>query len=279
MNNLILCINKDKDITSRDVVNKLCKIFNMNKIGHTGTLDPVATGVLICLTGKYTKLVDYITANDKEYVATIKFGIRTDTLDITGNILEENYNYKINKEIVNDILNSFLGEYSFKVPMYSAVSVDGKRLYEYARCNIKVNTPVRTATIKEIELLSITDDRLKFRCVVSKGTYIRSLIEDICNKLNVIGTMEELVRTRQGSISIDDCYTISDIECNNYKSLELKDILNIKETEMDDILYKKVSNGAILNDNNNNFVLYKYKGNNVALYKYENNVGKLVILF
>ncbi len=150
MNNLILCINKDKDITSRDVVNKLCKIFNMNKIGHTGTLDPVATGVLICLTGKYTKLVDYITANDKEYVATIKFGIRTDTLDITGNILEENYNYKINKEIVNDILNSFLGEYSFKVPMYSAVSVDGKRLYEYARCNIKVNTPVRTATIKEI---------------------------------------------------------------------------------------------------------------------------------
>ena len=278
-NNLILVINKEKDYTSRDVVNKLTKILKNKKIGHTGTLDPMATGVLVCLTGKYTKLVDLITSLEKEYVAEIKFGIKTDTLDITGNILESEQIKTYTIKEINEVLNSFIGTYEQTVPKYSAVSINGKRLYEYARNDIQIELPKRLVEIKEIELLDYHNDLIKFKVLVSKGTYIRSLIEDICNKLNTIGTMSNLVRTKQGKFNIDNSYTLNDIENNNYESLKLEEVLDLEIIELDDNLYKKVINGNKLNIDYNGYVLFKKNDNDIALYYFEDNMGYLKILF
>lgn len=279
MNNIGLLINKDKNLTSRDVVNKLIHILNNKKIGHTGTLDPIATGVLVCLTGKYTKLVDLITTLDKEYIGEIKLGIKTDTEDITGNILETIKVKKYTKEEIIDILNSLVGEYVEEIPIYSAVHVKGKRLYEYARNNEEVILPKREVIIKEIELLDYYDDLIQFRVVVSKGTYIRSLIQTICKSLNTIGTMNNLIRTRQGKFKIENAYTLKDIENNNYKPLKLHDLIDLQEVELDNVLYKKVINGNKLEDNLKGYILYKYNQEDIALYYFENGVGKLKILF
>src|SRR5574344_3031454 len=148
----ILVVNKDKDWSSRDVVNKLNHIFNERKIGHAGTLDPLATGVLVICTGRYTKFVSKLISDEKEYIATMHLGIKTDTLDITGNVIQ--------KEIVNipltrleSVLNSFKCSYEQTVPIYSAVQIDGKRLYDYARKGIEIETPKRIVTIYDIELI------------------------------------------------------------------------------------------------------------------------------
>lgn len=279
MNDIGLIINKDKNLTSREVVNKLTKILNNKKIGHTGTLDPIATGVLVCLTGKYTKLVDLITTLDKEYIAEIKLGIKTDTEDITGNVLENVSVKEYTKEEIMDVLNNLVGEYVEEIPIYSAVHVNGKRLYEYARNNESVLLPKRKVEIKEIELLDYHNELIRFRVVVSKGTYIRSLIQTICNNLNTIGTMNNLTRTRQGKFKIEDAYTLKDIENNNYKFLKIQDLIELSEVELDNILYKKVINGNILEDNLNGYILYKYNNEDIALYYFENGIGKLKILF
>ncbi|MBE6156822.1 MAG: tRNA pseudouridine(55) synthase TruB [Firmicutes bacterium] len=278
MLNKILVINKDKGVTSREVVNKLSKILGIKKIGHTGTLDPIATGVLVCLTGKYTKLVDMITSLEKEYIATIKLGIKTDTLDITGSVLEENYNYEINKEQIVQVLNSFIGEKEQIVPIYSAVHIHGKRLYEYARENKQVELPKRIVYIKEIELLNYQDDLIKFRVVVSKGTYIRSLIKDICDTLNVLGTMDELVRTKQGLFTIENAYNLKNISDNEYQSLKLEDVLDLKMVALDKDLEKKVLNGNKLELNYDGYILFKKDDIDVALYYFEKNIGTLKIL-
>ena len=278
MNEIIL-VNKDSYITSRGVVNKLVKILNTKKIGHTGTLDPMAKGVLVVLTNKYTKLVDLITSLDKEYIATIKLGIKTDTLDITGNILEENNNINLDEFKIKDTLQSFIGKYIEEIPVYSAVHVNGKRLYEYARNNEEVILPKKEVIIYDIELLEYKNDLIKFRVVVSKGTYIRSLINDICNKLNVIGCMNDLIRTKQGIFKIEDSYTLEEIENGNYKSLNIDDVLDLKKVKLDSSLYKKVINGNILELEYNGYVLFKKDNTDIALYYFENKIGKLKILF
>lgn len=279
MKNLILLVNKPKDYTSRDVVNKLSKMLGTKKIGHTGTLDPMATGVLVCLTGKYTKLVDMITSLNKEYIATIKLGIKTDTLDITGNIIEENYNYDITEETVIKVLNSFKGISNQTVPLYSAVHLNGKRLYEYAREGRKVELPKREIVIYDIELLDYKKEVIQFRVNVSKGTYIRSLIADICSKLNVLGTMSDLVRSKQGSFLLENSYTLEEIEKKEYTSLMLEDVLDLEIIELKDDLYKKVINGNKLELNYNGNVLFKKDNEDIALYYFENNLGRLKILF
>lgn len=278
-NNLILVINKEKDYTSRDVVNKLTKILKNKKIGHTGTLDPMATGVLVCLTGKYTKLVDLITSFEKEYIAEIKLGIKTDTLDITGKVLECKQIKTYTIDEIKNVLNSFIGTYEQVVPKYSAVSINGKRLYEYARNNEEVSLPKRMVEIKDIELIDYHEDLIKFKVLVSKGTYIRSLIEDICNRLNTIGVMSDLVRIKQGKFNIDNSYSLNDIENNNFKSLELEEVLELEVIELDDSLYKKVINGNKLNINYNGYILFKKDKLDIALYYFEKNIGYLKILF
>ena len=276
---MILVINKEKNITSRDVVNKLNKILNTKKIGHTGTLDPLATGVLVCLTDKHTKLVDVITSEEKEYIAEIKLGIETDTLDITGNIINENNNINLDINNIKNVLKSFVGKYIEEVPKYSAVKINGKKLYQYARNNVDIELPKREVEIKEIELLDYHDDIIKFKCLVSKGTYIRSLIKDIYNKLNVLGTMNSLIRTKQGKFTIDSSYTLDDVKNNNYRDIPIDNVLDVKYIELDDNLYKKVINGNRLNLDYNGYILFIKDNKQVALYNFLNKEGKLIILF
>jgi tRNA pseudouridine55 synthase len=271
--NGILVINKEKDYTSRDVVNILNKKFMTKKIGHTGTLDPMATGVLVVCLGKYTKLVDKITCYDKEYIATIKLGILTDTLDITGNVIKKNDKKIVDNQVLINTLNSFLGPSIQEVPIYSAVKVNGKKLYEYARSGEQVVLP--KIEIKEIELLENKNGEITFRTIVSKGTYIRSLIRDICDSLGVLGVMSSLIRTRQGNFKISDAYKLKEIENDNYKLLKIEDIFSYQHYELSDDEYKKVSNGAFLKINlNDEYLFMEYKKEIIAIYKKYNDVFK-----
>ena len=273
-----LIINKDVDWTSRDVVNKLNKIFKTKKIGHTGTLDPNATGVMVCLIGKYTKLTEVLTSPNKEYIAVIKLGIKTDTLDIKGNVIETKEIPKLTINKVKEVIASFKGEYLQTVPLYSAIHKDGKRLYEYARNNEKVELPQNKVNIFNIELLEFNNNEIKFKCVVSKGTYIRSLAQSICDKLNVIGTLSALERIRQGKFSIDESYTIEEVENNNYKLLKIPDLLDVKVVKLNLELEKKVMNGNKINGNEEGYVLYTLEEKEIALYHFNNKEGKLILL-
>ncbi len=277
--NFGIVINKEQNYTSRDVINKLNHILNIKKIGHTGTLDPMATGVLVCLVGKYTKLVSLIMDEDKEYIASIKLGIKTDTLDITGNILDTSEIKKCDTLEIENVLNSFLGEYHQIIPLYSAKRINGKRLYEYARIKEEVKLPENIVNIKEIELLDYHDDLIKFRVVVSKGTYIRSLIQSICDKLSCYGTMNELIRTRQGKFDIKHAYTLNDIENNSYQKLSIEDLLDVEVMELPNALEKNILNGNKIELNKKGYILFKKNEQEIALYYFHNNIGKLKILF
>ena len=277
MNEIIL-VNKPKGITSRDVVNKISKILNTKKVGHNGTLDPLATGVLVITTNKYTKLNNLLSSREKEYIAEVKIGIETDTLDITGNIIEKKEDHlDINK--LKTTLKKYKKTYMQEVPKYSAVKVNGKKLYEYAREGIEVTLPKKEVTIKEIELISYKEDSFIFKTTVSKGTYIRSLIRDILKDMNLIGTMNNLTRTKQGIFNIENSNTLEDIEKGNYKSLKIKDILNIPVITVDDNLKFKIKNGVKLKGKYPDEVLFIDKeGNELAIYKKEKDELKIEIM-
>ena len=274
-----IVINKDANMTSRDVVNILCKKLNTKSIGHLGTLDPIATGVLVCLIGKYTKLTNILINHDKEYIASFKLGLLTDTLDITGNILKEE-KVIISKEDIIKALNTFIGTYNQEVPIYSAVKINGKKLYEYARNNQEVDLPKREVTIYTLELLNIDKDIITIKTKVSKGTYIRSLIRDIGIKLNTNATMVSLQRTKLGNFTIDNSYSLKDIDNNNYKLLDIKDLLDIEEININEEELFKIKNGQVLNMKTNKYILFKYNNENIALYqKYNNKQIKPLIMF
>ena len=277
--NGVLIVNKPEGLTSRDVVNVLNRKFNTKKIGHTGTLDPLATGVLVVAIGSYTKLVNHLTSLDKEYIAEIKLGIQTDTGDITGNIINEEYNYDISEKNILDVFNDFPKEYEQTVPKYSAVKINGKKLYEYARENIDVKLPTRLVNIYSLELLEFNNDIIKFKTKVSKGTYIRSLIEDICSKLNVYGTMESLVRTKQGNFNIEDSCSLDEVnECT--KLLTSRDVLDVNNFELDEYTYKLVANGNKMNSEiSDGYYNMIYNEQDVALYIFKNNEGRLVMFY
>ena len=280
MNGLIV-INKPQNLTSRDVVNILNKKLNTKKIGHTGTLDPLATGVLVCLVGKYTKLVNLITAYDKEYITQIKLGIKTDTLDITGNIIEENNNINITRKQILEVFKNFPKTYDQEVPIYSAKKVGGKKLYEYARSNIHITLPKTTVNIYSLELLDYTNNIITFKTTVSKGTYIRSLIKDICLKLNTIGTMNSLIRTKQGNFSITNSYTLEDINNNNYHLLNIKEFLNYPVIELPNLILNKVLNGNSIPNTFNikDYVIFTYQNKEIAIYKLNKKDLKPYIMF
>ena len=277
--NGVLIVNKPKGFTSRDVINELNRKLGTKKIGHTGTLDPIATGVLVVAIGSYTKLVNDLTSLDKEYIAEIKLGIKTDTGDITGKVLEENSNYNISKEDILNVFNHFPKEYEQTVPKYSAVKVGGKKLYEYARNNIDVELPKRLVKIYELELLDFDNDVIKFKVNVSKGTYIRSLIEDLCDKLGVLGTMNSLIRTKQGRFRIEDSYVMDEIN-KDTKLLDSKDVLDIRDYILNDYEYKLVSNGNKLNiELEDGYYNVVYNNEDVAIYKFKYNEGKLLMFY
>ena len=213
----IIIVNKEQGYTSNDVVQIVKKTFN-EKVGHTGTLDPMATGVLPVLVGKGTLLSKYLINHDKIYVATLKLGIKTDTGDITGNIIEEkDVNDKcLQKENIQKVLEEIKGEQKQIPPMYSAIKVNGKKLYEYARKGQKVDIEPRIINIYNTELLSIDKENkeIKFRVSCSKGTYIRTLCENIAKKLETIGTMSALNREKVGEFEINQAIKIEDIKEN-----------------------------------------------------------------
>ncbi len=267
--NGILLVNKPKDYTSRDVVNKVSKILNIKKIGHTGTLDPIATGLLVLTIGNATKISELLTGYDKEYIATFKLGIETDTLDITGKILFES-NKIINKEELLTVLNKFKGKIIQEVPKYSAIKIDGKKLYEYARSNIDVELPKREVNIYELELLEYSDE-IKIRCLVSKGTYIRSLIRDIGRELKTFATMTSLVRTKQGSFNLINSYSIENIQNDNYGIISLNDFFLNKDVYiLNDDDYKTVINGNKIKktkEMKDDYLYLYYNTELIAIYK------------
>lgn len=275
----IIIINKEKKYTSHDVVAKVKKTLNEKKVGHTGTLDPNATGVLPILLGQGTKLSKYLINHDKSYNVTLKLGEKTETADTEGKVIEtkEVTKYMLEKENLEKVLKSFIGKQEQIPPMYSAIKVNGKKLYEYARKGQKVEIKPREIEIYDIELLSIKKSndveadvlvnqniQIEFQVHCSKGTYIRSLCEDIAQKLGTVGYMKELQRIEVGEFNITQAITLNKLEEIKEKSIiTIEDFFNEKEKII--LSNKKISlflNGVKLN--------YKRKKGVYRIYNEEN---------
>ena len=284
----IILINKEKKYTSHDVVAKVKKILKV-KVGHTGTLDPNATGILPLLLGNATKISKYLINHNKEYIAELKLGVKTDTADGEGKVIaEKQVNLEEIFENINEsiqqILNSFVGKTLQKPPMYSAIKVNGKKLYEYARKNEKVEVKSRQIEIYKMELikLDLKENIIKFKVRCSKGTYIRTLCEDIAEKLNTYGYMKELQRTEVGDFKIENAITIGELlNLNKLKDKINVDALNIvnskdrkyfikieelfmdkKIINLDEDLLNKFLNGVMIKNNNIDGIYRIYNKNN-----------------
>ncbi len=219
--NGILLINKPAGMTSHDVVNIARKSLHTKKVGHCGTLDPDATGVLVLCIGKATKALQFLTSEQKEYIATLTLGTSTDTYDSSGVVLEEKEFQGVDD--VEKVLKSFLGKQKQLPPIYSAIKVNGKKLYEYARHNEKVDIQPRDIEILEIELLKQLDNHIQFRVLCSKGTYIRSLCVDIAKKLGYPGHMSHLLRSRSGRFDLKNCFSIDELKEGKVQFLSLEE--------------------------------------------------------
>ena len=277
--NGIINIFKEKGFTSHDVVAKMRGILKQKKIGHSGTLDPDATGVLPVLLGNATVLSDMLTDKSKEYEAVMLLGVSTDTQDITGKILEKRDTSNLNKDMVKEIILSFLGEYMQLPPMYSALKVGGKKLVDLARAGKEVKREPRAVYIFDIDIMDISLPKVKFKAKVSKGTYIRTLCHDIGEKLSVGGCMESLIRTRVDRFYINDAIILKQVEEN--RECIKKNILSVEEyfsflpkintsPEFDKYLH----NGNKLKldkkpENSELYRLYDSKDRFIAIYKKE----------
>lgn len=269
--NGIIIINKPAGMTSHDVVNQIRKIFKTKKVGHCGTLDPDATGVLVVAINKATKILQFLTADSKEYIATLSLGTATDTYDASGNIIEQKEFQPLSNEIILKTLSSFTGIQEQIPPMHSAIKVKGKKLYEYARNHETVEIPKRTIEVKDIELLSVDNNLIQFKVACSKGTYIRSLCYDIAKKLDYPGHMAALIRSKSGIFSIEDAYTLKQIENGEFELLTIEQALsNYPKLVVDDenIVFhgKKIKSNidhqvAIYNQNNQILAIYGPDGN------------------
>ncbi|WP_308697661.1 tRNA pseudouridine(55) synthase TruB [uncultured Thomasclavelia sp.] len=267
----VIIVNKPAGMTSHDVVNRIRKIFKTKKVGHCGTLDPDATGVLVVAVNKATKLLQFLTADNKEYVATLSLGTATDTYDASGQVTATKEYVPISDKKILACLNSFVGEQEQIPPMHSAIKVKGKKLYEYARNNETVEIPKRVITIDYIELISIVDNLVKFKVGCSKGTYIRSLCFDIAKKLDYPGHMYSLIRSKSGNFSLSDSYSLEEIENGEFEMLSMEEALsNYPKLVVDDenIIYhgKKIKSKinhqvAIYNQNNKVLAIYGPDGN------------------
>lgn len=211
--NGIININKPLGMTSHDVVGRLRRILGIKKIGHTGTLDPDASGVLPMCIGRATKTADMLTAQNKQYIAEVTLGSATTTLDASGEVTETS-EVNVDECDIQSVVTEFVGDIMQIPPMYSAIKIDGKRLYELAREGVEVERKPRPVTIEKIEILGIDLENKKFSMKVdcSKGTYIRTLCDDIGRRLGCLAHMSALIRTRSGRFCIDDAYTLDEVE-------------------------------------------------------------------
>lgn len=210
--NAVILLNKPAGITSFDAVRQIKKIFNTKKVGHTGTLDPEATGLMIILVGKYTKLLPYCVSNHKKYRATFCLGKKTDTEDIWGNVLEENVPNFHSSEELDLNCKKFIGDIEQIPPMYSAIKINGKKLYELARKGQTVERKPRPVHISNLKVKKMDDNNFEMIADVSSGTYIRTLISDYCVALGEIGTMTSLIRTNIEHLSLDDAASFEQLK-------------------------------------------------------------------
>lgn len=275
----ILNIYKPKGMTSHDVVNKMRRIFNTKQVGHTGTLDPNAEGVLVVCLNQATKLVQFLEADIKKYRCELVLGISTDTYDITGNIVDSDAKLNLSEEEVIKSIKSFKGKQKQVPPIYSSIKVNGKKLYEYARKQQEVTIEARDVEIFEINNFSSLSKNeyymISFDVLVSKGTYIRSLCFDIGKKLGVPATMGNLLRLQSGIFSLENAYKIDDIEKGEYQLISMVDaISNMKKINVNDNeeLKYKVENGMkislkyfeekfsqiVFHENNKILAVYEY---------------------
>ena len=279
MINGIIIINKEKEYTSNDVV-RIVKKITKTKVGHTGTLDPNATGVLPLLLGEGTKVSKYLINHNKEYEAVLQLGKKTETADGEGIVIEEKevLPQMLKKEFVEETLNSFIGVQNQVPPMYSAIKVNGRKLYDYARSGQTVELKARRIEIYNIKLIKIDEKekQIFFRVSCSKGTYIRTLCENIAEKLGTVGYMKELNRTKVGEFKIEDSIKVKELEENILKH-NLSKIITIEElfkekekVELTDNEIKKYLNGVQIpvneiysktNNNNNEEICRVYYKN------------------
>ena len=283
----IIVINKPKGVTSHDVVYKVKKMLNIKKVGHTGTLDPNATGVLPLLLDNGTKLSKYLIEHDKEYEVILKLGIKTDTLDSEGKVVDEDLGFKlenINDEKLISIFKSFLGENMQVPPMYSAIKVNGKKLYELARKGEEIKVEPRKIVIYDIkiDLIDKVNNEIKFTVSCSKGTYIRSLCNDIAVKIGTCGYMKELNRTKVGSFKISDAITLEELELSkdNVSVITFEEFFNnLDKITLDDKKYNLYLNGVKLSIKNEDglYNIY-YKDKYIGLGNIKDNLLKREIV-
>ena len=275
----IIIVNKPKGITSFDVIRKLKKILKTKKIGHTGTLDPLATGVMLICIGKATKLASDLEAKDKVYIADFDIGYATDTYDIEGKKIAENI-IDVSKEDLEQSIKKFIGNIKQVPPMYSAIKIDGNKLYHLARKGIEVERPERDVTIEYINLLDFKDNKAKIKTKVSKGCYIRSLIYDIGQDLGTYATMTALQRKQVGDYSLEDSYSLEQIEemVLNNDSKFLKTIEEIfsydkysLQTEKELTLYKNGNTVKIKENLENKKYRIYFQDEFIGLANVENN--------
>ena len=275
----IIVVNKPKGITSFDVIRKLKKILKTKKIGHTGTLDPLATGVMLMCVGKVTKLASDLEAKDKVYIADFDIGYATDTYDIEGKKIAENI-IDVSKEDLEQSIKKFIGNIKQVPPMYSAIKIDGNKLYHLARKGIEVERPERDVTIEYINLLDFKDNKAKIETKVSKGCYIRSLIYDIGQDLGTYATMTALQRKQVGDYSLEDSYSLEQIEemvlNNDFKFLKtVEEIFSYDkyslQTEKELTLYKNGNTVKIKENLENKKYRIYFQDEFIGLANVENN--------
>ena len=263
-----LFINKPIGMTSFDVVKRCRNLFHEKRIGHTGTLDPNASGLLIVLMGKYTKYLPYCVHHHKAYHATFKLGELTDTEDIWGKVIDTKEPRQHSQAELDQLASSMLGHYSQIPPMYSSIKVKGRKLYEYARNNQVIERKPRDCYIDLLEIKKITEEEYSLDVIVSSGTYIRTLITDIGKKMDELATMTSLVRTGIEDIKLEDAYTLEQIESGDFQEVDIKRILdrNIPLVEIDNP--EDIYNGkSIYLQNDEELVILLYNGNVLAAYE------------
>lgn len=270
--NGILIINKEKECTSHDIVYKVKKIFN-EKVGHTGTLDPLAEGVLPILIGKGTLCSKYLINHDKKYVVNLALGQKTETADLEGKIIEEKKipDKSLTQSKIEKVLKSFIGKQQQMPPIYSAIKVNGKKLYEYARKGQNVEIKPRKIEIYDIKLMNIDAQKkqIQFEVFCGKGTYIRSLCEDIAEKLETVGYMESLKRIQVGDFKIEESSKIQELEENKEdtkylesKIISVEEIFKNKEKiKLDDKKMQLFLNGVKITQNQENDIYRIYDKN------------------
>lgn len=259
----VLIINKPKGFTSHDVVNVARKALNTRKIGHTGTLDPNATGVLPILVGTATKISKYLIEHNKTYVAELRLGEKSATGDIEGEIVERKSIPNLKENKIKETLETFLGKQMQKPPIYSSIKINGKKAYEYARKGQTVEIEPRKIEIMEISLIKFENNIITFSTSCSKGTYIRVLCEDIAEKLGTVGLMQNLIRTRVDKFDIKDSFTLENVEKANIIGIE-EIFINNKKIELDRRKTELFLNGVKLNFNEDDG-LYRIYNNNIFI--------------